>query len=401
MSVLARLFGIVLGLAALAAGPAAHATTCTTLHSFTGPDGAHPVARLVFDATGAAVYGTTENGGSSNSGTVFKLDLATKTLTTLHAFTGPDGANPVAGLVFNAAGALYGTTANGGAPGMGTVFKLNPATKMLKTLHAFTGADGANPVAGLVFDAIGAALYGTTESGGSSNSGTVFKLDLATKTLTTLHAFTLGIEGASPRAGLIFNANGKLYGTTYYGGSSSSNLGTVFKLNPVTKVLTTLHSFTGGADGEFPLAELVFDTTGAALYGTTSSGSFSNFGTVFKLDLATKTLTTLHSFSGPDGANPVAGLVFDTAGALYGTTSNGTYVPFTADTVNPTVNPFPLAATIFRLDPATLGLTTLKYFLGPHGSVGPDAGLVFDTQGELYGTTSQGGGAGTVFKLVP
>jgi uncharacterized repeat protein (TIGR03803 family) len=145
MSVLARFFGLVLGLAALAAGPPAHATTFTTLHSFSGADGANPVAGLVFGANGA-LYGTTGSGGPSNFGTVFKLNPVTKTLTTLHAFTnGTDGANPQAGLVFDTKGGLYGTTIYGGPNNAGTVFKLDPATETLTTLYSFISGSSAFP----------------------------------------------------------------------------------------------------------------------------------------------------------------------------------------------------------------------------------------------------------------
>jgi uncharacterized repeat protein (TIGR03803 family) len=179
---------------------------------------------------------------------------------------------------------------------------------------------------GVVFDTTG-PLYGTTNWGGFrlvfpyyQYVGTVFKLDPATKAFTILHNFTYG-DGALPVAGAVFDTTGALYGTTLHG-DSAVNQGTVFKLDPLTQVLTTLHVFTGGADGGLPYARLVFDTKGA-LYGTTSSGGANGNGTVFKLDPTTQVLTTLHAFSGTDGANPQAGLVFDTTGALYGTTSAG------------------------------------------------------------------------------
>ena len=259
---------------------------------------------------------------------MFKLNPATKTLTTLHSFNGTDGTIPVAGVVFDAAGALYGTTATGGAHGFGTVFKLDPVTNVLTVLHSFTGADGATPLAGLVFDAAG-ALYGTTANGGAHGVGTVFKLNPVTQSLTTLHVFTGGTEGANPAAGLVFDTNGALYGTTVLGGVGLCNCGTVFKLDPATKVLTTLVAFDNIPGGANPYAGLVFDTTGA-LYGTTSRGGGPNrlertvnpfwFGTVFKLDFGV--LTTLHTFvvPGAPGIAPHAGLVFDTTGALYGTT---------------------------------------------------------------------------------
>jgi uncharacterized repeat protein (TIGR03803 family) len=246
MPILAGLFGFVLGLAALAAGPAAHATTSTTIHAFTGADGAVPRAGLVFDTNGA-LYGTTSaGGGPANAGTVFKLNPATQILTTLHAFTGPDGANPVAGLVFDTNGALYGTTYHGGAANDGTAFKLDPATKTLTTLYVFTGSgeNGSNvfPNAALVFDTTG-ALYGTTAG---VSGGTVFKLDPATKTLTTLYHFFIfsfrHIFIEPIPYGVVFDTTGALYGTTNWGGFygpfyySRQYVGTVFKLDPATNI---------------------------------------------------------------------------------------------------------------------------------------------------------------------
>jgi uncharacterized repeat protein (TIGR03803 family) len=384
MSVLTRLFGIVLGFAALAAGPAAQATTLTTLYSFTGgAAGANPEAGLVFDTKGA-LYGTTVVEGADviYHGTVFKFDPATKILTILHVFTGgADGALPVAGLVFDTKGALYGTTIQGGAYNLGTMFKLDPASKALTTLHSFTGADGSWPFAVLVFGTKD-TLYGTTAFGGAHGYGTLFKLDTATKALTTLHSFT-GADGSLPTSVLVFDTKDALYGTTLQGGAHG--FGTVFKLDTATKVLTTLHSFTG-ADGSLPYAVLVFDTKGA-LYGTTFQGGAHNVGTVFKLEPATKELAVLHSFRGTDGANPNAGLVFDTKGELYSTTGfGGKYGK----------------GTVFKLDLATKVLTTLHAFTGADGA-NPYAGLVFDTKGALYSTTIQGGAhnLGTAFKLVP
>src|SRR3984893_7086650 len=325
MPIIARLLGLLLSVAMLAAGPAAYATTFKTLHVFTGPDGAEPQAALVFDTKGA-LYGTTRLGGPpSSGGTVFKLNPATHVLTILHAFkNNPDGAFPVAGLVFDTKGALYGTTSEGGAHGGGIVFKLDPATHVLTRLHPFTGPEGSSPQAGLVFDTKG-ALYGTTVVGGPAQKGTVFKLDPATHVLTILNGFTNATGGVSPQ-GLVFDTNGALYGTTAVGPCKPvfppvCGRGTVFKLDPATRILTTLHDF-NGADGADPVAGLVFDTKGA-LYGTTSSGGAHGVGTVFTLNPATKVLTTLHTFTGAAGANPLAGLMFGPKGALFGMTSRG------------------------------------------------------------------------------
>ena len=161
---------------------------------------------------------------------MFKLDPATSEETVLYRFNGTDGANPAAGLIFDAKGNLYGTTYAGGnlsdcnGNGCGVVFKLDPTTRNETILYRFTGADGANPAAGLILDAKG-NLYGTTEHGGTSGDGMVFKVSKSGR-YTVLYGFT-GADGGNPRAGLIFDAEEDLYGTTYYGGSRD---GTVFKL---------------------------------------------------------------------------------------------------------------------------------------------------------------------------
>jgi uncharacterized repeat protein (TIGR03803 family) len=321
--------------------------TETVLYSFTGgADGAYPEAGLIRDKAGN-LYGTTAGGGAHayDYGVVFKLG-ATGTQTVLHSFTGrADGANPFAGLIEDASGNLYGTTYYGANPacnvglGCGTVFTLircdsEPSGYEFKVLYSFTGgADGGSPQAGLLRDAAG-NLYGTTDLGGAESEacsgfghacGVVFKLS-PTGTESVLHTFTGGADGANPYAGLTQDAAGNLYGTASGGGSSACNppygCGVVFKLSPTGPDFTVLHSFTGGADGQLPLAGLVRDAAGN-LYGTTAFGGASDNGVVFKLS-TTGIEMVLHSFTGgADGAQPYAGLILDLAGNLYGTTKYG------------------------------------------------------------------------------
>jgi uncharacterized repeat protein (TIGR03803 family) len=281
--------------------------TLTVLHEFTGgADGAFPYAGLVFDAVGN-LYGTTGSGGSTacmdGCGVVFKLaprPEGTWTESVLYTFTGgADGDGPLAGLIFDA-GDLYGTTVGGGASDEGVVFKLAPnshGTWTESVLYSFTGgADGAHPYAGLVFDAAG-NLYGTTYASGAYNNGVVFKLTPnpeGTWTESILHTFTGGADGATPYAGLIFDAAGNLYGTTDLGGGGTActsgsghmtGCGVVFKLAPKPDGSWTesvLHTFTGGADGANPYAGLIFHAAGN-LYGTTTHGGFDNNGVVFEL----------------------------------------------------------------------------------------------------------------------
>ena len=267
--------------------------------------------------------------------------------TVLYSFTGKaDGAFPYAVLTRDAAGNLYGTTQNGdlarcgsGIGCGGVVFKLDTTGKET-VLHRFTGksGDGANPDAGVIRDAAG-NLYGTTYYGGDLNCGftggcgTVFKLDTTGKE-TVLYTFTDAADGAQPFAGVIRDAAGNLYGTTQTGGTSGN--GTVFKLNSAGKE-TVLYIFTGAADGAQPFAGVIRDAAGS-LYGTTQHGGAFGLGTVFKL-YPTGKETVLYSFSGgADGSTPAAALVRDAAGNLYGTTVLGG---------DPTCG----CGTVFRIEP--------------------------------------------------
>jgi uncharacterized repeat protein (TIGR03803 family) len=368
---------------ALIGTAAAQAQTYTVLHSFKGAptDGRHPPSGHLIGDSAGNLYGTTEGGGASGFGVVFKLDM-TGTETVLYSFTGgADGSNPFAGLIRDSAGNLYGSTEQGGdASGFGVVFKLD-TTGTETVLHSFTGgADGAHPYAGLIRDSAG-NFYGTTKDGGASDAGVVFKLD-TTGTETVLHSFRGG-DGAYSRAGVIRDSAGNLYGTTCFGGASGA--GVVFKLDATGE--TVLYSFTGGADGGYPEAGLLRDSAGN-LYGTASGGGLTNCGggcgVVFKVD-TTGTETVLYSFTGgADGSEPEAGVIQDPAGNLYGTTYFG------GDGV------------VFELD--TTGTETVLYsFTGGADGSEPEAGVIQDPAGNLYGTTRQGGtsGNGVVFKIQP
>lgn len=265
---------------------------------------------------------------SSGCGVVFKIDTAGNE-TVLHAFSSTDlgGYGPIGGLVADAAGNLYGTTSGGGdlncnphrSPGCGAVFKLDSAGAET-VLYTFHYQHGAFPYAGVIRDGKG-NLYGTANGGGgASNAGVVFKLH-TNGVLTVLHSFTRRADGAFPYAALIHDAADNLYGTTYGGGANGS--GVAFKLD-TTGNETVLYAFsTGHGDGDSPYAGLIRDAAGN-LYGTTfNGGGSSNGGVVFKLDTAGNE-TVLYKFKGEtDGANPYGGLVQDAAGNLYGATANG------------------------------------------------------------------------------
>src|SRR5271157_42903 len=328
---------IMLVAAVLATGSAqAQTYSYSVLYTFTGsPDGAHPAASLLRDAQGN-LYGTTSAGGdpacTNGCGTVFKVD-ATGKETLLYTFTGsPDGAIPLSGLVRDAQGNLYGTTGYGGASDNGTVFEVDTTGKET-VLYSFTGTggDGAGPVAGLVRDAQG-ILYGTALVGGAYGAGTVFELRpsptackaaLCPWTETVLYSFTgTGGDGNGPTTRLVRDAQGNLYGTTQSGGDSNDD-GTVFKVDAIGKE-TVLYSLTGtGGDGLDPQGDLVQDAQGNLL-GTTWGGGAYGAGTVFKVD-TTGNETVLYSFNGGgDGGYPIGpGVVQDAQGNLYGATTSG------------------------------------------------------------------------------
>jgi len=310
------------------AAQSAQAQTYKVLHTFTGgKDGGIPNA-VIQDAEGN-LYGTTSAGGDYGYGTVFKLSKTGK-VTVLYKFKGgADGGYPDAGVIPDATGDLYGTTAGGGAAacpgGCGTVFKLSKIGKET-VLHSFTGgADGAFPNA-VIQDAKG-DLYGTAEGGGDTacfgGCGTVFKLSKTGKE-TVLYSFKGGADGENPSAGVIQDAKGNLYGTTLYDGGRGCQgfgCGVVFKLDTAGKE-TVLHNFKGGADGEYPLAGVIREAKGN-LYGTTFEGGAAGYGTVFKLS-GTGKETVLYSFTGgADGGNPYAGVIQDAKGNFYTTTSAG------------------------------------------------------------------------------
>jgi len=366
--------------------PSAQGQTFKVVHSFQATDGAYPYAALIRDAEGN-FYGTTVDGGAnSGRGTVFELSKTGQAIV-LYTFTGgADGASPYGGLIRDAMGNLYGTTAFGGntscdSRGCGVVFKVSKAGKET-VLHTFTGStDGAFPYSGVIQDAMG-NLYGTTREGGATH-GTVFKVS-KTGAETVLYSFTGRPDGGFPHAGLIQDARGNLYGTTTLGGAYSS--GTVFELNQADQE-TVLYSFSGAADGGEPSAGVIRDAVGN-LYGTALGGVSGN-GVVFKLSPSGKE-TVLYNLKGREGIDPFGGVIRDANGNFYGTTLiGGTH----------------RGGTVFKRSP-TGRETVLHNFCAQRGC--PDghelwSGVIRDAKGNLYGTTYFGGanGFGVVFQVTP
>jgi uncharacterized repeat protein (TIGR03803 family) len=312
----------------------------TTLVSFNGANGSHPVAALVQGSDGN-FYGTTEFGGTNgNNGTVFQMTPA-GALTTLISFNGTNGSHPFARLVQGSDGDFYGTTILGGAKNLGTVFKITPGGA-LTTLNTFNGANGSSPFAALVQSTNG-NLYGTCCGGGASGYGTIFQI---TPGGAPRMVFSFNLDnGAIPAAGLVQGSDGNFYGTTEYGGNLNYNLGngfgTVFKMSPVG-VLTTLVAFTG-TNGSYTAGGLVQGSDGN-FYGTTDGGGAGGGGTVFKMT-PVGVLTTLVAFTVANGSSP-SGLVQGSDGNFYGTTGYGGAGGF---------------GTVFRVTPTGLSTTLVAF----------------------------------------
>jgi uncharacterized repeat protein (TIGR03803 family) len=373
------------------------------LHSFRGgSDGTNPSTGLVADSAGN-LFGTTTEGGSAGCGVVYELKASHGgrwTESVIYTFLcGADGAAPSAGLVFDAAGNLYGTTLTGGKNHDGTVFELmhSGGSWTETTLHTFSGKDGSYPAAGLVFDQAG-NLYGTTLFGGHAHGGVAFQLTLSggAWTETVLHNFTGRKDGIDPAASLILDQSGVLYGTTMGG--------TIFELMPPKAGLTkwmfkNVFVFDGGQDdGPLSAGTLLLGKNGV-LYGTQKFGNGpANAGAVFQLTPPAKqgawSETTIYRFiGGSDGLYPFAGVISDAAGNLYGTTAGDGKATF---------------GTVFKLSPpaqqgSDWAKTTLYAFSGGADGSGPGAGLIFGKGGALLSTTAGGGafGDGTVFEVVP
>ena len=414
----------------MATTQSAQAQTFKVLHTFTGGlDGATPRAGLTIDHAGN-LYGTTAFGGTgacdnvgspSGCGTVFRMVRTGSAwrFIPLYSFAGSsynDGASPYGRVIFGPNGSLYGTTELGGVQehcgsvytfGCGTVFNLRPTpnppptpfTPWLETiLYAFQSlADGAVPGGDLAFDQAG-NLYGATASGGASGSllgGTVFELtpSYGIWTKTTLYSF----QQAEPAGGATVDQQGNIYGTTLIGGQYTD--GSVYQLAPSASgwTLNTLHAFSG-ADGYALLAGVILDSAGN-LYGATLNGQPSGAAIVLQLTPSNGgwAYNPLHAFPASFGGGPAANLFIDSAGNLYGTTRGA---GFNSNLPN---------GSVFKLTPSNGSwiYTDLHDFTGGSDGSHPYSNVVMDAEGNLYGTTSEGGtgcsglGCGVVWEITP
>jgi len=391
-----------------------------------GADGIYSEGGLIFDGAGN-LYGVTAWGQGYTGGTIFELtpnaDGRWKHSVLYSLNGGSDGDDLAGGLVFDASGSLYGTAVSGGDYGYGTVYRLAPnsdGTWTFSVLHSFTGSDGNSPREDLTFDTVG-NLYGMTWAGGAQGHGVVFELTPNTDgtwTESVLYSFTGGKDGGTPDdPRVIFDAAGNLYGAAGAGGTGTCNgnwgmgCGVILELTSQADGSwkeKVLYRFKGGKDGAVPEG-LIFDQAGTTLYGVTAFGgggpctyTIPGCGTVFKLTPNSHggwTEGVLHRFqSSPDGANPWASPIFDTAGNLYGTTltggSGGCWDWMNGD-----------CGTVFKLTPNSRGGWT-EHVLHRFGQIANHplaTGVILDSQGNLYG---EGEGeytnsVGAVFEITP
>ncbi len=395
---------LALAFVAIAATPAAQAQPAfTVLHSFTGAgDGGNPITGLTIDAA-ANLYGTTFNGGAGY-GTVFRLRHSNSgwVLTPLYRFAGSnDGAYPYGRVTLAHDGTLYGTTEAGGLGDNGTIFHLKPgpvaprnalAPWSESVLYRFTGgSDGAKPQGDLFIDESG-NIYGAASSGGTGG-GVVYELTPSGGAWTQAVLYTAqDSTGTLPWGGVVSDSAGNLYGV--FEDNGPNGFGAVYQLSPSGSGWTeqTIQGFTyTGNDGGYPYGGLILDSSGN-LYGTTTSGGSGGGGTAFQLTPANGgwVFNALYGFSGSSFTGPKDKLVMDAAGNLYGTTySEGAFG----------------SGSVFELTPSNGGwtYTSLHDFTGGSDGGLPISSLVFDSSGNLYGTAQSGGasGYGVVFQITP
>jgi uncharacterized repeat protein (TIGR03803 family) len=403
----------------------AYAGTFSILHGFTGgTDGGASYSNLTPDSAGN-VYGTTVWGGSTNCdsgcGVVFELSPATGggyTETVIYTFLGSDDGNaPGNGVIFDAAGNLYGTTFGGGPHnGDGTVFELTPSggswTKSI--LYTFPGGNKGGSPLGLVFDASG-NLYGNASYAGAHGYGVVYQLTPGSPSWTEhiVHAFTGGNDGAYAYGNLAIDSAGNIYGTAINGGAHGHGL--VFEFEPQsggTWKEVALHDFTGGADGANASGGVTLDASGN-VYGTTTLGGNTSLctslgggcGVIFKLTQSSSGWkeSVIHTFTGGnDGATPQAQIIFDSAGDIYGTAAFGGSVSTCPYSVG--------CGTVYKLTPGTSGewsLSPLHRFTNRADGAEPVGTPYLDASGNLFATASAGastactptGGCGTIFEI--
>jgi uncharacterized repeat protein (TIGR03803 family) len=372
----------------------AQPATLAVLHSFSGSgDFTESTAALVL--SGDILYATVNIGGSGGSGEVFSVNTDGSDFTNLYCFTAlssytnSDGAHPVGGVLLSS-NTLYGTAAVGGTTRSGTVFRVNTDGSDFTNLYTFTSlsasytnSDGATPISLMLSSNM---LYGTTAMGGIVGGGTLFRINTDGTGFTNLHNFNSGSGGAFPQGGLILSGN-TLYGEANNGGSGGT--GAVFSVTTDGSAYTNVHNFIIYSNGSNPIGTPIL--SGSTLYGVTHDGGSGTWGTVFRVNTDGSAFTNLHNFnSDTDGAYPHSGLILS-GNTLYGTAeANGIWESGTIFSVNTDGSAFTILYSFTALDPVS----------GTNSDGANPLGVVLSGN-TLYGTTEKGGstGLGTVFAL--
>ncbi len=357
------------------------AATYVKLKDFDYTSGAIPFGSLL-QASDGKLYGMTVNGGASGNGVVFSFDPVTATYTKLKDFDYTSGAYPYGSLLQASDGKLYGMTVNGGTSGIGVIFSFDPVTASYTKLKDFDYTSGAYPFGSLLQGSDG-KLYGTTAYGGASGYGVIFAFDPVTASYTKLKDFDY-TSGAYPYGSLLQAADGKLYGMTLYGGASG--YGVIFSFESATATYTKFKDFGDFSQGNNPNGSLV-KTADGTMYGMTVSGGSSNTGVIFSYNPTTASYAKLKDFDNTSGAHPYGSLLQASDGKLYGMTSYGGTSGY---------------GVIFSFESATATYTKLKdfdYTSGGH----PFGSLLQAADGKLYGMTANGGasGSGVIFSFDP
>ena len=376
------------GLSAMVALPAQAGPTIKSIAEFIGNgsvgsygNGAEPRNGVILDSSGN-IFGTAYYGGDNNRGTVYEVVKGTNTNKALTSFGGDSpGAYPAGNIAMDGGGNIYGTTESGGKANLGTIYKLASGTSTVTTLATFDrGKYGASAV-GLVSDGSG-NLYGGIYYGGPSDYSAVYELLNGSSAVTTLATFS-SIDEISA---LTLDGSGNIFGTTHVGGAlndrNSYGNGSIFEIAKGSGTVTTLASF-NGTNGYSPVGGITFDGDGN-MFGTTTLGGAFNKGTIFEFAKGSTAITALASFTMDTGLS-VVGVTLDSAGNIFGTTPYG--------------GPSGLG-TVYELVKGGSAITTLASFNGANGG-GPFAQVTLDGRGNLYGTTTRGGtyGGGTVFGI--
>ncbi|HUO07808.1 MAG TPA: choice-of-anchor tandem repeat GloVer-containing protein [Phycisphaerae bacterium] len=363
--------------------------TFSTLAAFTGANGSSPFdCNLLADSHGN-LFGMTSAGGTNSDGVVFEIHAGTSTITPLAFFNGNNGGAPTGTLVIDSAGNLFGVT-SGGTNNAGSVFVIPNGSSTIATIATFPqgGSLGSSPL-GLAVDSAG-NLFGVTQNGGAYSNGTVFEIPKGSNAITTLIDFD-GTNGGIPEGNLLVDSNGNLFGATERGGTSGN--GALFEITAGSHTFSTLASFnSNGTNGISPMGDIVMDAQGnlfgTAQFGGITDGGQGSDGLVYELANGSSSITPFANFSAATGTSPFAGLIIDSHGNLFGTTTNAGAND---------------AGTIFEILHGSSNITVLASLPGPYGDVAA-GNLAIDASGNLFGTTDGGGNPsdnGIVFKLAP